>query len=54
MEERLSIIYAGSIVQADLLKCLLEGRGIEVFLQDETIGTLFPYYAAPGGAGLCV
>jgi hypothetical protein len=26
--EHFSIIYGGNIVQADLLKCLLEGEGI--------------------------
>ena len=41
--ERLSIIYAGNIVQADLLKCLLEGEGIQVFLQDEILGMVAPW-----------
>ena len=50
-EEHLVIIYAGNIIHADLLKCLLEGQGIEVFLQDETVGTLAPWYTAAGGAG---
>lgn len=50
-EERLSFIYSGSIVQADLLKCLVEGQGIETFLHDETVGTLFPWYRSTGGAG---
>lgn len=50
-EDHLSIVYAGNIVQADLLKCLLEGQGIEVFLRDETVGMLAPWYTAPGGAG---
>ena len=49
--ERLSIIYAGNIVQADLLKCLLEGEGIQVFLQDEILGMVAPWYVAAGGAG---
>lgn len=48
---RSSIIFSGSIVRADLLKCLLEGQGIQVFLQDETMGTLAPWYVAAGGAG---
>ena len=47
----LHIIYCGSIVQADLLKCLLAGEGIEAFLQDEFIGSIAPYTAAAGGAG---
>lgn len=50
-EERLSIIYSGNIVQADLLRSLLEAQSIEVFLQDEIVGTLAPWYVAAGGAG---
>jgi putative signal transducing protein len=50
-EESLSVIYYGNIWRADLLKCLLEGQGIKVFLQDETLGKLLPWYTAPGGAG---
>jgi hypothetical protein len=41
-QERLSIIYSGNIVQADVLKCLLEGQGIEAFLQDKAVGTIAP------------
>ena len=28
-----SVVYCGSIVQADLLKCLLEGQGIHAWLE---------------------
>jgi hypothetical protein len=50
-QEEFSVVYAGNIVQADLLKCLLEGQGIQVFLQDEVLGKIAPWYAAAGGAG---
>jgi hypothetical protein len=46
-----TVIYSGNIVQADLLKCLLEGAGIPARLEDEFVGMIAPYAAAPGGAG---
>ena len=49
--EDFSIVYSGNIVQADLLKCLLEGQGIQTWLADEFLGMIAPWYAAPGGAG---
>jgi hypothetical protein len=50
-QERLSIIYSGNIVQADLLKCVVKGQGIRVILQDEILGMVAPWYVAAGGAG---
>ncbi len=47
----LSVIFSGNIVEADLLKCLLEGAGIPTLLRDEFIGAIAPYTAAPGGVG---
>lgn len=44
------VIYSGNIVQADLLKCLLEGEGIRTLLEDEFVGMIAPY-VSPGGAG---
>ena len=46
-----TLIYSGNIVQADLLKCLLEGDGIQAFLEDEFLGRMVPYAATPGGTG---
>ena len=43
------VVYSGTIVEADLLKCLLDGEGIESQLQNETIGMIAPYLS-PGGA----
>ena len=48
--ENFCVVYSGTIVQADLLKCLLEGAGIHVVLEDEFIGMIAPY-VSPGGAG---
>ena len=50
LHDDFSVVYSGTIVQADLLKCLLEGAGIHAVLQDEFIGTIAPY-VSPGGAG---
>ncbi len=44
-------VYAGTAWQAGLLKSLLENAEIEAFLVDEIIGTLNPWWTAPGGAG---
>jgi hypothetical protein len=44
-------VFAGTAMQAGMVKSLLENAEIETFLQDEFIGTLNPWYAAPGGAG---
>jgi hypothetical protein len=45
------VVYSGTIVEADLLKCLLDGEGIESQLQNETIGKIAPYLS-PAGAGV--
>jgi Putative prokaryotic signal transducing protein len=50
LHEDFSVVYSGTIVQADLLKCLLEGAGIQAMLENEYIGTIAPY-VFPGGAG---
>ena len=51
MPDDFSVIYSGNIVQADLLKCLLEGDGIQAFLEDEFLGRMVPYAATAGGVG---
>jgi Putative prokaryotic signal transducing protein len=51
LRDEFSVVYSGNVVQADLLKCLLEGEGIGVRLEDEFIGMIAPYAASPGGAG---
>ncbi|MBN2482303.1 MAG: DUF2007 domain-containing protein, partial [Bacteroidales bacterium] len=44
-------VFAGKTWETLLLKSLLEDAGIEVFLKDEAIGSLAPWYVGPGGAG---
>ncbi len=50
-ETKLIEIFAGTAWQAGMVKSLLENEGIEAFLKDEIIGTLSPWWSAPGGAG---
>jgi len=42
LHEDFSVIYSGTIVQADLLKCLLEGAGIQTMLENEFTGMIAP------------
>ncbi|GMV92198.1 MAG: hypothetical protein AMXMBFR82_19760 [Candidatus Hydrogenedentota bacterium] len=49
-EERLVVVFAGPITQADFARSVLEGHGIEAYLADEAVGTWLPWYASAGGA----
>lgn len=44
-------VFAGTSWQAEMVKSLLENLEIEAFLNDGIVGTLAPWWAAPGGAG---
>ena len=46
--EDFSIVYSGNSVQADLLKSILKGNGIQCVLQHEYVGMMRPYFI-PGG-----
>ena len=48
-----TVIYCGASIQADLLKSLLEGKGIRAILEDEVLGRMVPY-AVPGGVKVLV
>ena len=50
LREDFSVVYCGTIVPADPLKCLLEGVSIHAVLENEFIGMIAPY-VSPGGAG---
>lgn len=45
------VIFAGTEWQAGMVKSMLESAGIEAFFKDEIMGTLNPWWTAPGGAG---
>ena len=44
-------VFAGTAVQAILVKSLLENAEIEAYLKDEFTGTLYPWHTTPGGVG---
>jgi hypothetical protein len=44
-------IFSAGIEEAEFVKSLLEDAEIDVYIKDEFMGTLFPWVAAPGGAG---
>jgi len=41
--EDLSIVYRGASVQAEPLKSILEGNGIQALLEGEVLGRMVPY-----------
>ena len=44
-------IFAGTVIEAEMVKSLLQDSEIEAFLKDENIGTIAPWQASAGGAG---
>lgn len=44
-------VFAGTAVQATLVKSLLENAEIAAYLKDEFSGTLYPWHTTPGGVG---
>jgi hypothetical protein len=44
-------IFAGTSWQAEMVKSLLKNAEIEVYLKDEIVGTLSPWWTASGGVG---
>jgi hypothetical protein len=52
-QDDFTIIYSGASFQADLLKSVLEGKGIRAILEDEFLGRMVPY-AVPGGVKVLV
>lgn len=44
-------IFAGTAVQASMVKSLLENAEIEAYLKDEFTGVLYPWHTTPGGVG---
>jgi hypothetical protein len=45
------VIFAGNQFDAGLVKTMLEDREITAYFQDDELGMIAPWYAAPGGAG---
>ena len=44
-------VFSGSIYEAEMLKSILTDNQIDAYLQDEYMGTILPWDAAPGGVG---
>ncbi len=44
-------VFAGTAVQATLVRSLLENAEIDAYLKDEFTGTLYPWHTTPGGVG---
>nr|WP_321452601.1 DUF2007-related protein [uncultured Carboxylicivirga sp.] len=44
-------VFAGSPLEAEFVKSMLQDAGIEVFIQNENMGTIAPWQVAAGGAG---
>jgi hypothetical protein len=44
------VVFSGPVAEADMVKLYLEGHGLRVWLDDESLGTWAPHYAAGGGA----
>ena len=44
-------VFAGTAVQATLVKSLLENAEIDAYLKDEFTGVLYPWHTSPGGVG---
>ena len=44
-------VFSGNAWQAGMVKSMIENAEIEAFLVDEVMGTMNPWWTAPGGAG---
>lgn len=44
-------VFAGTNLQASMLKSMLDDAGVYSFLKDEISGTLTPWQTDPGSAG---
>lgn len=44
-------VYAGNIVEAGMVKSMLESAGIQAYLQDEYNGMIVPWITSPAGMG---
>ena len=52
-QENLSLVqvFAGTSIQAEMVKSLLADSKIKSFIKDEYMGNMFPFHTAPGAAG---
>ena len=44
-------VFAGTAMEAEMVRSLLNDAEVEVFIKDGHMGTMFPFHTAPGAAG---
>jgi hypothetical protein len=44
-------VFTGTLIEAEMVKSLLENAEIETFLKDENVGYMAPWNVASGGLG---
>jgi len=44
-------VFAGTSIDAEIVRSLLEDSDIKTFLKDENMGTIAPWHVSAGGAG---
>ena len=44
-------VFAGSSIEAEIVKSMLQDSDIDVFLKNENMGTIAPWHLSAGGAG---
>lgn len=44
-------VFAGTSIDAGIVKSLLEDSDIKTFLKDDNMGTIAPWHVSAGGAG---
>ncbi len=42
------VIFTGHAWESEMLINMLENEGINAFINNEVVGTLFPFYSTPG------
>lgn len=50
-EQNVVEVYAGNLIEAGMVKSLLEDANIHAYLKDEIMGMLSPWWVTPGGTG---
>ena len=50
-ESTLVEVFSGTIWEAELVKSMIEDAKIQTYIKNEIMGTLNPWWVAPGGAG---
>lgn len=49
VENKLVEVFCGKIWEAEMFKGFLESAGVQVFLQNEIVGSIYPAAVSPAG-----